>query len=65
MAEPREKPRYVHNEVMRSTIGENRFFFVPKARVLNNGIRVVVGEKIEITEFLQPFLQKKFRSDHD
>ena len=51
---------YERNTVFRSTL-TGRFYFVPKARVLTDTTRVVVGKKYDITDQLQPFLLKKFR----
>lgn len=53
-------PEYTRNEVFRSEL-TGQFYFVPKARILENGVRLVVGKKHDITDQLQPFLLKKFR----
>jgi len=51
---------YERNTVFRSSL-TGRFYFVPKARILNGNVRCVVGKKHDITEQLQPFLLKRFR----
>ena len=56
----RPKPIYVYREVMRSLI-DNKLYFVPKARVLEDGIRRVIGKKYDISESLQPLLLQKYR----
>lgn len=55
------KKEYVYDEVMRSGL-TGRFYYVPKAEVLEGGQRRVVGgKKIDITDYLMPFLQERYR----
>ena len=53
-------PEYERNIVYRSTL-TGQFYFAPKVRVMDKGVRCVVGKKHDITDQIQPFLMKKFR----
>lgn len=46
---------YTRNRVLFSALGE-RFYFVPKARLLDGGIMRVVGKKIDVTEDVKRFI---------
>lgn len=51
---------YERNQVYRSSL-TGQWYFAPKVRVLDHGIRVVVGRKYDITAAVEPFLLKKWR----
>jgi hypothetical protein len=59
------KPGLTRNRALFSVLG-NRVFFCPRAKVLKDSqcharIFLVVGKKYDITEDLQPYLQKRYR----
>ena len=55
-----DNPTYERNRVLVSMIS-NRFFFCPKVRVMEHGVRKVVGKKYDVTEDLQPYLRETMR----
>ena len=59
-----EKPKatYETNRVVFSVITQ-RIFFCPCLKVLDNGVREVVGNKYDVTADLQPYLLKKYRTE--
>lgn len=66
MSTPTKDARVVRNRALFSVIS-NRVFFCPRAKVLVNSkgdasILLVVGKKFDITDDLQPYLQKRYRT---
>jgi hypothetical protein len=55
------KATYETNRVLFSVM-TNRAFFCPRVKVLEDGVRLVVGKKYDVTADLQPYLLKKHRS---
>jgi hypothetical protein len=60
------KAEYERNRALFSVIG-NRVFFCPRAKVLKDSkgdarILLVVGKKYDITDDLQPYLLKRYRT---
>lgn len=51
---------YRRNVVAFSSLTK-KFFFCPKMKVLEGGVLQVVGEKYDVTEDLQKFVQKRYR----
>lgn len=66
MSDEKQKPEFLYNQIYRSGLGE-RFYFVRKVRVHrradnpSRGIWIAMGNKVDVTESLQPYLQKKYR----
>lgn len=56
----RAKAEYEQSRALFSLLG-NRVFFCPRVRVMPGEVRLVVGEKYDITDDLQPYLLKKYR----
>lgn len=54
------KAQYERNVVYRSSLS-GHFYFAPTVRVMEHGIRVVVGRKYDITRYLEPYLLKRWR----
>ncbi len=63
MAKP--KPQYAHHVVMQGSL-TGQFYYCKKVKVLDGPGAAhhfqVVGEKIDITDWLQPYLLKKYRA---
>ena len=55
------KATYETHRALFSALG-NRIFFCPRVRVMGETVRQVVGKKYDVTDDLQPYLQKKYRS---
>lgn len=61
MTKPKSSTVYVRNQVFHSAM-TGRIYFVPKAKLREDGLVEVVGNKIDISERLQPMLLKKYRT---
>jgi hypothetical protein len=61
----KKKPKVVYetNRVLFSAI-TNRAFFCPRVKVLEDGGRLVIGKKYDVTSDLQPYLLKKHRREN-
>lgn len=59
MTSPRKPAVYEKNRVLMSVIS-NRFYFCSRVRVLEGGLRKVVGRKMDVTRDLQPYLRREF-----
>lgn len=61
-----EERIYVHNQIFRSGL-TGEFYFAKKARIVfssrgvDEGARVVIGQKVDITESIQPYLAERFQ----
>lgn len=48
---------YERNQIFRSMLGGEKYYFVPKARILEGNVRKVVGPKHDITEEMKHAVQ--------
>ena len=50
-------PKYEYNQVFRSGVVEDTFYFAPKVAVLDGGVRKVIGKKVGISEPMRKLLK--------
>jgi len=53
--------QFLHNHVLRSPLS-GRLYFVKRAEIMPGGVLLVRGEKVDVTESLQPYLLKRYRA---
>lgn len=53
---------YEKNVILRSPI-TGEFFFARKVRLVSGGGFDVVGEKIDVTRFIAPYLREEFQTE--
>ena len=52
MAAKKKPPTYIYNTIMQSPL-TGQYYFVKKARVLDTGVALVVGKKVDVTESMK------------
>jgi hypothetical protein len=55
----REGMTHIRNSIMYSPLGQ-RFYFVPRAAVLGNGVCRVVGKKYDVTDSIAQYVKARF-----